>query len=214
MSLSVGLVFLAVLWYIDMQKEHTLASPFAMASSVAIGAGAFGTISHDNFGRGLLALVVGAAAVYVGSLQARRATTWTGGAAIVAGVWAMVDSFFDPPDMDNIPAMALGRGAGALLVLFGLIVIGAGAFKSLAADGVMDQIKAKQASLANQGESTDTEAASYTGAVGDGVAGASTTQPADWYPDPSSRNELRYFDGTNWTEHISNAGERGIDPPV
>jgi hypothetical protein len=40
--------------------------------------------------------------------------------------------------------------------------------------------------------------------------------PANWYPDPSGRHQLRYWDGTRWTENISNAGVVGRDdsPPV
>ncbi len=34
-----------------------------------------------------------------------------------------------------------------------------------------------------------------------------------WHADPSGRNELRYHDGSQWTEHISNAGIAGIDRP-
>jgi hypothetical protein len=33
-----------------------------------------------------------------------------------------------------------------------------------------------------------------------------------WYPDPSGRNEQRYFDGERWTEHVANAGATGVDP--
>lgn len=29
---------------------------------------------------------------------------------------------------------------------------------------------------------------------------------ADWYPDPLAVDELRYWDGTEWTEYVSNAG--------
>jgi hypothetical protein len=36
---------------------------------------------------------------------------------------------------------------------------------------------------------------------------------AGWYPDPYSRHELRYFDGTQWSDHISDAGVPGIDSP-
>lgn len=36
--------------------------------------------------------------------------------------------------------------------------------------------------------------------------------PADWYPDPLGRAELRYYDGTTWTEHVSTAGEQQVDP--
>ena len=38
--------------------------------------------------------------------------------------------------------------------------------------------------------------------------------PAGWYPDPSSRFELRYWDGTRWTEHGSRGGQQSTDPPV
>ena len=29
------------------------------------------------------------------------------------------------------------------------------------------------------------------------------TAPAGWFPDPSGQPGLRYFDGTNWTEHCA-----------
>ena len=35
---------------------------------------------------------------------------------------------------------------------------------------------------------------------------------ANWYPDPNGRAELRYWDGQQWTDHISNAGVQGTDP--
>ncbi|MEM7143308.1 MAG: phospholipid scramblase-related protein [Actinomycetota bacterium] len=31
---------------------------------------------------------------------------------------------------------------------------------------------------------------------------------ADWYPDPGGVHELRYHDGTQWTEHVSNHGKQ------
>lgn len=40
-----------------------------------------------------------------------------------------------------------------------------------------------------------------------------TTTPAAWHPDPGGRHELRYWNGTEWTEHVSDAGVTGIDPP-
>ncbi|MFV0306784.1 MAG: phospholipid scramblase-related protein [Desertimonas sp.] len=36
--------------------------------------------------------------------------------------------------------------------------------------------------------------------------------PADWYPDPTKRHEHRYYDGTAWTDHVSNQGVTGTDP--
>ena len=53
-----------------------------------------------------------------------------------------------------------------------------------------------------------TAATSVASSVGDAVA------PAAWYPDPSKRFELRYWNGTAWTEHVSRAGQQFTDPPV
>lgn len=33
-----------------------------------------------------------------------------------------------------------------------------------------------------------------------------------WHPDPSGRHELRYWDGSAWTEHVSDGGVAGTDP--
>ena len=53
----------------------------------------------------------------------------------------------------------------------------------------------------------------------DATATADTTSapgaaPAGWYADPSGRFELRYWDGGQWTEHVSRAGQQYTDPPV
>jgi hypothetical protein len=37
--------------------------------------------------------------------------------------------------------------------------------------------------------------------------------PANWYPDPSKRYELRYWNGTAWTEHVASGGVQSVDPP-
>jgi uncharacterized protein YxjI len=34
----------------------------------------------------------------------------------------------------------------------------------------------------------------------------------NWYPDPHGRHELRYYDGTRWTDHVSSHGRQSIDP--
>lgn len=33
-----------------------------------------------------------------------------------------------------------------------------------------------------------------------------------WFADPHGRHELRYWDGTRWTEHVSDRGQLGTDP--
>lgn len=37
---------------------------------------------------------------------------------------------------------------------------------------------------------------------------------ASWYPDPSGRHELRYWDGGQWTQHVTTRGRPDIDPLV
>lgn len=34
---------------------------------------------------------------------------------------------------------------------------------------------------------------------------------AAWYPDPSGRHELRYWDGQGWTEHVASGGRQSVD---
>ncbi len=36
--------------------------------------------------------------------------------------------------------------------------------------------------------------------------------PPDWHPDPAGRHQHRYWDGTNWTEHVSDFGRQSVDP--
>ena len=68
-------------------------------------------------------------------------------------------------------------------------------------------------------ETTETPAADVlevaAGAVAaEATAGAGTAPDwaPDWYPDPTGRHEVRYFDGTTWTEHVANNGLSALDP--
>lgn len=56
--------------------------------------------------------------------------------------------------------------------------------------------------------STDRLAASRVSEEPAGLA------PAGWYADPCGRHELRRWDGQDWTEYVSRAGQLAIDPPV
>ena len=42
-------------------------------------------------------------------------------------------------------------------------------------------------------------------------APSAAVQAGSWHPDPTGRHELRYFDGAQWTEHVSSAGVAGTD---
>jgi outer membrane biosynthesis protein TonB len=46
------------------------------------------------------------------------------------------------------------------------------------------------------------------------AAAAAPAVPAGWYADPSGRFELRYWDGSAWTEHVARGGQQFTDPPV
>jgi len=46
------------------------------------------------------------------------------------------------------------------------------------------------------------------------AATTSSAAPAAWYPDPSKRFELRYWDGAEWTEHVARGGQQFTDQPV
>lgn len=35
---------------------------------------------------------------------------------------------------------------------------------------------------------------------------------AAWHPDPGGRHELRYWDGSSWTDHVSDNGVTSLDP--
>ena len=43
---------------------------------------------------------------------------------------------------------------------------------------------------------------------------SSAAAPAAWYADPSNRFELRYWDGSEWTEHVARGGQQFTDPPI
>ena len=43
---------------------------------------------------------------------------------------------------------------------------------------------------------------------------STASAPAAWYPDPSKRFELRYWDGAEWTEHVARGGQQFTDQPV
>ena len=39
-----------------------------------------------------------------------------------------------------------------------------------------------------------------------------STTPAAWHPDPTGRHQHRYWNGTGWTDHVSDNGITGTDP--
>lgn len=67
--------------------------------------------------------------------------------------------------------------------------------------------------------SSSTESTSVAAPVTTQVSITETTSssaaaPAAWYADPSNRFELRYWDGSEWTEHVARGGQQFTDPPI
>ncbi len=58
------------------------------------------------------------------------------------------------------------------------------------------------------------QAASTPAAATPPTSPSTPSVPAGWYADPAGRYELRYWDGSAWTEHVSRAGQQYTDPPV
>ena len=67
----------------------------------------------------------------------------------------------------------------------------------------------------------DREAFAAAGPPGDSASSVGVTTdgapspgglPPGWHPDPSGRHEHRFWDGHEWTRHVSSGGARSIDP--
>jgi len=68
------------------------------------------------------------------------------------------------------------------------------------------------ASLASSESANNSSSFAATAAVT--TSATSAAAPAAWYPDPSKRFELRYWDGAEWTEHVARGGQQFTDQPV
>jgi hypothetical protein len=44
------------------------------------------------------------------------------------------------------------------------------------------------------------------------IGGSAQTAGSGWHPDPLKRHEKRFWNGTEWTEHVSDAGVPSTDP--
>jgi hypothetical protein len=70
------------------------------------------------------------------------------------------------------------------------------------------------ASEASAGGWTSGSDTSWSGSSQQAATPATPAVPAGWYADPAGRFELRYWDGSAWTEHVSRGGQQYTDPPV
>lgn len=50
------------------------------------------------------------------------------------------------------------------------------------------------------------------GAISPETGYSAKPTPPRWSPDPSKRHQLRFWDGTSWTEHVADHGSTSTDP--
>ena len=84
------------------------------------------------------------------------------------------------------------------------------------AQQAVSTVGSSNAPLATGANNALSSASGYASAhTSSNTAGPTTPAvPAAWYKDPSGRFELRYWNGTTWTEHVSRSGQQFTDPPV
>ena len=70
------------------------------------------------------------------------------------------------------------------------------------------------ATVTSNSPAATTSTAGAAGYAASSGASATPAVPAAWYKDPSGRYEMRYWNGTAWTEHVARGGQQFTDPPV
>jgi hypothetical protein len=63
------------------------------------------------------------------------------------------------------------------------------------------------------GPLSDTAQAQAPTPTASNTSATSPNVPANWYPDPSKRYELRYWNGSAWTAHVATGGVQSTDEP-
>jgi hypothetical protein len=104
--------------------------------------------------------------------------------------------------------MYYGHGSWIVLVIFGAMF----AARALSSKGRGRQ-RRRQVSTSSF-TSTDLYDPSRGPAGGSGTARTTFTgiQPG-WLTDPTGKHDQRYWSGTEWTEHVTDDGVPGLDPP-
>jgi hypothetical protein len=83
-------------------------------------------------------------------------------------------------------------------------------------DSVIHAFVRRTGGAAPAAQSTATansSAAPFSATAATTSTGTTPNVPADWYKDPSGRFELRYWNGTAWTEHVATGGTQSTDAP-
>jgi hypothetical protein len=194
-SLLVGSALLVVAWASDRRGRAVLATPFVAVGDVAVVVGAAGVMRDlSEAGGSLFVVLVGVGVGLIGHLGARRFTTWLGAAVVAGGIVGLVGSAIGDDPSPSAIASALAIAGAALA---GLALLSPQ--PRTRASGGDDPT----ASLRSEHDPTPPVA-------------TFTEQPpmwaAQWRDDPTGRYRRRWWDGTQWTEHVADdEGRVGTD---
>lgn len=119
--LLVGAAYLLFGIRLDATRRGGAATPFVLTGTLALAAGVWAAVPRlHELGAGIVAIVLGTVVALAAAHARRRFTTWFGGAAVGAGVIAIVEW--------ALPSNA--AGAGAVLIAAGVVVVGLAALAS------------------------------------------------------------------------------------
>lgn len=103
-----------------------------------------------------------------------------------------------------------GLALGLLLGIIGVIII---AVMSPSLEHQMKQHSMMNSMMGQQGypqQGYPQQGYLQQGGYQQAPATMSANPPA-WHPDPHGRHQMRYWDGAQWTQHVSNNGVQSVD---
>ena len=223
LSLIVGLGYLVAVFLLDKRGLQRAAQPVVAAGTVAFIVGLIGVGAQlGDVPGSLIAIIGGVVLAFIGEHGARRFTTWLGALAIGQGAVGVVLNLVKP-DGESY-------GASVIAAIVGVALPGAVYFWPQLREQLDERLGAKPFDPATlRGSTSWGETTAAATVVAEPVveqlslpAGRfeepveAPTEPvlppaADWYPDPTHRHELRYFDGNAWTQHVANGGAAEVD---
>jgi hypothetical protein len=106
--------------------------------------------------------------------------------------------------------MYYGHGSWTILVIFGaLFVVRALSSKRRRGGQRRPQASTSAFTGTHLGDPTGSPAAGSSGMGGRTFIGIAP----GWLADPTGKHDQRYWSGTDWTEHVTDDGVPGTDPP-
>jgi hypothetical protein len=201
-SLLIGIGLLLATRVLDGRGFRGTATSAVIVGDVAFVIGVFGVVStfEDDVAGSIFVIVAGLVLAYVGAGGTRRFTTWLGGIGVLIGLLALLTTAIDLTDAVQFGIVSISVGGAIILAAAFIYPTDEGALPLVAADG-------------GGGPETDTSSAESN----DDDAEIPLTPPvADepkqgWHVDPSGRHQLRWHDGTAWTNHVSDEGATSTD---